>query len=243
MSHVESTPFQRYAAEAAGTFILVLAGCGAVVADNFLDGALGPFGIAAAFGAALLAVVYSIGHISGAHVNPAITLAFAAARDFPVKHAVGYIVAQVLGAVLAASVLRLLFGDVANLGAPGPTVSIAAAFGAELVFAFMLMFVVESLATDTRAIGSMAGLGIGSTLLLGVLLAGPLSGGSLNPARAVGPALVSGTWSAHWVYWVAPILGALVGAFTYRMIRTRTLAEAPARRQAAVQSGDPALAT
>jgi len=218
---------RKLAAEFIGTFMLVFAGCGAVVVDTLTGGAISHVGVALTFGLVIMVMIYAVGHISGAHFNPAVTIAFTAVRHFPVKSAAGYIAAQIAGAICAAFLLRLLFGEVANLGAtlPNPEIAMVVDMPAEflvivveLVISFALMFVIMAVATDTRAIGELAGVAIGSTVALISLFAGPVTGSSMNPARSIGPALVSGEMSLLFIYIAAPIAGTLIGAFAYRAI-------------------------
>jgi MIP family channel proteins len=202
-----------------GTFILVFAGCGAIVIDSTSHGQITHVGIAISFGLALATAVYAVGHISGAHVNPAVTLAFALARHFPLARVPLYWIAQLLGATIAALVLRALFGDVAHLGTTLPSGSDGQSFGLEIILTFFLMFVIMAVATDNRAVGQAAALAIGGALLLDAMFGGPISGASMNPARSFGPALVSNTWSHFWIYVLGPIIGAILGALTYELVR------------------------
>ena len=215
------TPMQRAAAEFVGTFGLVFAGCGAVVIDATTHGGVSHVGVALTFGLVIMTMIYATGHISGAHFNPAVTLAFAATRHFPLALVPVYLAAQFGGALLASGLLRLLFGSVASLGTTLPIGSVGQSFGLELVLTFFLMFVIIAVATDTRAVGQAAAIAIGGTVGLEALFAGPISGASMNPARSLAPALVSGTWTAQWLYLVAPVIGALLGAFAYQFIRGR----------------------
>jgi MIP family channel proteins len=208
-----------YLAEMVGAFALVFAGCGAIVIDVTSHGQITHVGIAVSFGLVIGVMVYATGHISGAHLNPAVTLAFALTRHFPIARVPLYWVSQLLGAFVAALVLRWLFGDVAHLGATLPAGSDAQSFGLEIVLTFFLMFVIMAVATDVRAVGQAAAIAIGGTVGLEALFAGPISGASMNPARSLAPALVSWTWTAQWLYVVGPIVGALLGAFAYQLIR------------------------
>ena len=210
-----------YLAEAIGTFGLVFAGCGAIVIDKLSGGQVTHVGVGLVFGLIITVMIYALGHISGAHFNPAVTLGFVLARHFPLRRLVGYWIAQCAGAILAAACLRLLLGDVAHLGTTLAAGSGGAwqSFGLEALLTFFLMFVIMAMATDTRAVGQAAALAIGATVGLEALFAGPISGASMNPARSLGPALVSWTWTAQWVYVLAPLLGALVGAYAYRLLR------------------------
>lgn len=213
-----ATLWRRATAEALGVYILVAAGCGAIVV-NSLTGTLSHVGIALTFGLAVLVAVASTGHISGAHLNPAVTVAFASCRHFPWPEVPVYLTGQLCGAVAAAWTLRALFGTRAGLGATAPAGAGWQALGMEALLTAMLMFVVTSVATDTRAVGEMAALAIGGTVTLDALWGGPVSGASMNPARSLGPALVAGNWGGHWIYWLGPIAGALLGAGAYEVLR------------------------
>jgi aquaporin NIP len=179
---------RRCLAEALATFALVFAGCGAIVADHERGGSLGAFGVAAEFGLAIMVMVYATGHLSGAHINPAVTIAFSALRHFPTRDALAYVPAQLLGATAAALLLRLLWsGRPADLGATHPTVGAGAALGYEIVLTALLMFVIMAVATDTRAAGAAAAIAIGGAVALGSLIGGEVSGGSMNPGPLVWP--------------------------------------------------------
>ena len=207
-------------AEAFATFTLVFAGCGAIVVNSERGGSLGETGIAAAFGLAIMVMIYATGHLSGAHINPAVTVAFTSTRHFPVRDAVAYIPSQVAGAVAGAAVLRLAWeGTPANLGATVPSVGVGAALAYEFVMTAFLMFVVIAVATDNRAIGATAAIAIGGTVALDALFGGGVTGASMNPARSFGPALLASEWTDFWIYLLAPITGALAGAFLYSLVR------------------------
>jgi MIP family channel proteins len=214
----EPSLVRRSLAELIGTYCLVLTGCGAVVADAGGAG-LGTVGVSLTFGLVVTVMVLSIGHISGAHINPAVTLAFALFRHFPRRDVPAYLAAQVLGASAAAATLAAVFGHRAELGATLPAGAAGTSLLLEVLLTTILMFVITSVATDTRAVGQMAGLAIGATVAVGALWGGSTSGASMNPARSFGPALVSGAWSDHWLYWLGPILGAFLGAAVYGWIR------------------------
>ncbi|MBA2331896.1 MAG: aquaporin [Actinobacteria bacterium] len=194
-------------AEAIGTFALVFAGAGAIMVDSE-TGALGHVGIALTFGLVIMAMIYAVGHVSGAHFNPAVTVAFALTRNFAWSRAAAYIVAQLAAAIAAAALLRASLGNVAGIGATTPAGSQAQSFLWELVLSFFLMFVIMAVATDTRAVGEAAAIAIGGTVALDALVGGPVSGASMNPARSLGPALVAGDLSSLWLYLAAPLVGA-----------------------------------
>ena len=209
---------RRLAAEAIGTFMLVFAGAGAIMVDAKTH-ALGHVGVAIAFGLVIMAGIYAVGHISGAHFNPAVTLGFVLTRHFPPARALGYWAAQIAGAVAAAAVLRGSLGNVAHVGATLPSGSDAQSLLWELVVTAFLMFVIMAVATDTRAVGEAAAIAIGGTIGLAAMFAGPVSGASLNPARSLGPALVSGDLHALWIYILAPLAGAAIGGLAYQLVR------------------------
>jgi MIP family channel proteins len=209
---------RRSAAEAIGAFMLVFAGAGAVMVDAKTH-ALGHVGVAISFGLVIMAGIYAVGHISGAHFNPAVTLGFVLTRHFPLSRAAGYWLAQLVGAVAAAAVLRASLGNVAHVGATLPSGSQAQSFLWELVMTAFLMFVIMAVATDTRAVGEAAAIAIGGTIGLEAMFGGPISGASMNPARSIGPAFVSGDLHALWLYVVAPLVGAAVGGLLYQLVR------------------------
>jgi aquaporin NIP len=212
-------PFVRsLVAETIGTFALVFAGAGAIMVDARTH-QLGHVGVAITFGLVIAFGVYSVGHISGAHFNPAVSFAFALSRHFPWPRVVGYWVAQAAGALIAAALLRGSLGKVADVGATLPSGSQRQSFLWEVVLTFFLMFVIMAVATDTRAVGEAAAIAIGGTVGLDAMFGGPISGASMNPARSLGPALVSGNVHALWLYILAPLLGAALGAFAYQFVR------------------------
>ncbi len=210
--------FKRALAELVGTYALVTAGCGAIMV-NSQTGSLGHVGVALTFGLIILAMIAALGHISGAHFNPSVTIAFALTRHFPWREVAWYISGQFIGAVLGAFTLRLLLGDAAQLGVTLPSGSVWQSFGIEILLTAVLMLVIISVATDTRAVGTPAAIAIGFTVALDALWAGPISGASMNPARSFGPALVTGVWVDQWIYWIAPVIGAGIGAVVYQFLR------------------------
>ncbi|HEY6729891.1 MAG TPA: aquaporin [Solirubrobacterales bacterium] len=211
---------RRAAAEGIGVFALVFAGCGAIIAETEHPGSLGGVGVALVFGLVVMAMVYATGHLSGAHLNPAVTLAFVLTRHFPRGEALAYVGCQATGALLAAGLLAAIWPtEPAALGATLPTVGVGSAFAYELVLTAFLMFVIMAVATDTRAVGAAAAIAIGGTVGLDALFGGPVTGASMNPARSLGPALVSGELQHLWLYLLAPPLGAGLGALAYQLVR------------------------
>jgi aquaporin NIP len=201
-------------------FALVFAGAGAIVANAAYDGVLGNVGIALVFGLVVMAMVYATGHLSGAHINPAVTVAFTLTRHFPPRDAAAYIAAQLAGAVAAAVVLLALWpSQPGELGATVPSVVAWRALVYELVLTAFLMFVIMAVATDVRAVGAAAAIAIGGTVGLDALFGGPVTGASMNPARSFGPALAAWEWRSFWLYLVGPVVGAAVGAFGYQLVR------------------------
>jgi MIP family channel proteins len=211
---------RRAAAEGLAAFALVFAGCGAIVANEVYADSLGSVGVSLAFGLVIMVMVYATGHLSGAHINPAVTLAFTATRHFPARDAVAYIAAQLLGATLGALCLLAVWTDgPASLGATVPSVGAGSAVLYEALLTAFLMFVIMAVATDTRAVGAAAAIAIGGTVGLDALFGGPVTGASMNPARSFGPALASGEWHDIWIYVVGPVLGAGLGALAYQLVR------------------------
>jgi MIP family channel proteins len=210
---------QRLAAEVIGTALLVFFGPGSAVISAYRDHAITLEGIAACNGLIILVLIYGLGHVSGAHFNPGVTLSFAVFRHFQPRDVVPYWLAQLAGAVIGAGLLRALFDDAVKHAVTGPSGTDLQSFGLEVVLTFLLMLVITSVATDSRAVGQAAALAIGAAVGLDVLFGGAISGGSMNPARSFGPAVVSGELSSLWIYLVAPPLGALGGALAYTLVR------------------------
>jgi len=218
MSGMKSPLLQRAGAELVGTYALVTAGCGAIMV-NAETGVVGHVGIALTFGLVIMVMIAATGHISGAHFNPAVTVAFALTRHFPWRDVPFYVGGQLFGAILGAVTLRLLIGDAAMLGATLPSGTLTQSFGIEVLLTAVLMFVIIAVATDTRAVGETAAIAIGATVALDALWGGPISGASMNPARSLGPALVAGIFQAQWIYVVAPLIGAAIGGYLYQWLR------------------------
>lgn len=213
---------RRSAAEGIAAFALVFAGCGAAVSNAVYDEALGQVGIALTFGLVIMAMIYATGHLSGAHINPAVTLAFTLTRHFPAREAVAYVAAQCAGATAGALTLLAVWPDQpAQLGATVPAAGIGAgsALVYELALTAILMFTIIAVATDTRAVGAAAAIAIGGAVGLDALFGGPVTGASMNPARSLGPAIAAGEWRDFWIYIVGPVAGAALAALAYQGIR------------------------
>lgn len=218
MKRVPST-IAKAIAEGIGTFAIVFAGCGAIMVSARFPQALSPSAIPLVFGLVVAAMIYAVGHISGAHFNPAVTLAFACARHFPLRNVGGYWLAQFIGALAAQGLLYALLPLGSVYGAPIAMISPLQAVAWEAVLTFFLMFVIIAVATDTRAVGVMAGSAIGATVMFCAYFGGPVTGAAMNPARALAPALFEGNISTLWIYVLGPGLGAVGAAYLYEWIR------------------------
>jgi aquaporin Z len=202
-----------------GTFALVFAGTGAIVINDVSGGTITHVGIALTFGLIVLAMIYAVGDVPGAHLNPAVTLGFFVARRFEGRWVVPYIASQCLGAFLASFTLRLMFPAHATLGATLPAGDAIQSFVLELILTFFLMFVILSVSTGSKEKGILAGVAVGSVIALEALFAGPISGASMNPARSLAPALVSWRLDGLWVYLTAPVLGACAGVLACHCVQ------------------------
>lgn len=212
---------KQFISEFLGTFILVFVGCGAIVVDS-LTGSLTHLGVALSFGFVIIALIYTFGHISGAHFNPAVTISFTIMKEFDKKNLFKYIVAQLLGAIFASLTLYIIFleesksmSELAYLGATLPRGSWYQSFIFEFILSFILMLVIYGSAVHGKAVKSFAGLAIGLTVGFEAIFAGPITGASMNPARSIAPALISGNIESLWLYIVAPILGAIFAGFVF----------------------------
>lgn len=212
---------RKLGSEFVGTFILIFFATAAPIVNQKYNGVETLLGNAGSAGLAVMIVILSTGHISGAHLNPSLTIAFAAFKHFPWVQVPAYIAAQVSASICASFALKGVFHPFMSGGVTVPSVSIAQAFMLEFIISFNLMFVVTAVATDTRAIGELAGLAVGATVMLNILIAGPGTGGSMNPVRTLGPAVASGNYKGVWIYLVAPILGAITGAAVYTSVKLK----------------------
>ena len=217
--------WRRLLAEGLGTFGLVFAGCGAVVANELSGGAVTHVGVSIVFGAIVMMMIVAFGPISGAHINPAVTIALWAARQFEAREVVPFILAQCAGALAAAATLRTLYPEATTLGATLPIGGVGPAFAMEVLLTTILMLVIMACAVGHQLSAFFAGLTIGATVALCALFGGPLTGASMNPARSLGPAVVSGDVSVLWLYCAAPVLGALLAVFLYRLLWAETVVD------------------
>lgn len=212
---------KKFFAEILGTFALVFAGTGAIVINDFSGGAITHVGIALTFGLIVLAMVYTVGDVSGAHLNPAVTIGFWAARRMRGREVLPYMASQFIGAILASGLLRSLFPENKLLGATMPAGSEMQSFVLETVLTFFLMLTILNVSTGSKEKGVTAGIAVGSVIALEAMFAGPVSGASMNPARSLAPALVSGHFEHLWIYLIAPPLGAVAAMFACRGIREK----------------------
>ncbi len=209
---------KKYFAEIIGTFALVFCGTGAIVINEVSHGAVTNAGIALTFGLIVLSMIYALGDVSGAHFNPAVTLAFGAAKRFSPKEILPYVAAQLSGALLASIVLKILFPENRSLGSTHPAGAELQSFVLEIILTFLLMFVILSVSREAKEKGITAGIAISSVVGLEAMFAGPISGASMNPARSIAPALVSGNLQSLWIYICAPIAGALIAVLSFNLI-------------------------
>ncbi len=212
------SPWRQLLAEFLGTFCLVFAGTGAIVVNDFSQGAITHFGIATAFGLVVFAMIYAFGEISGSHLNPAVSIGLWVAGKFDARHLTGYILAQCAGAVMASLVLHGVFPDHRSLGMTLPVAGQTNAFLFEIILTWMLMLVILNVTHPTHPDRSFAGFIIGAFVGLEALFGGPVSGASMNPARSLGPALVSGKMLDLWIYLVAPVIGSIAAVLIHRLL-------------------------
>lgn len=209
---------KKYIAEFIGTFALVFCGTGAIVINEVTNGSIGHIGIAVTFGLIVMVMIYSFGRISGAHINPAVTIAFSLTDRYDRKGMFGYLVAQLGGALLASGILKMLFLEVDNLGATHPHGAWWQSFVLEIILTFLLMVVILFVGQN-KSVSRFTAIAVGATVLLEAMFAGPITGASMNPARSLAPALVSGNISHMWLYIMAPIIGAILGSLTWSFFK------------------------
>ena len=209
-------------AEVLGTFALVFFSAGAAAVDATSGGAVTLVGAGIAAGLVVVAMIYALGHVSGAHINPIVTLAFRLTGRIGSLRALAYMAAQLSGAVVAGIAIVTIAGDAGNAGATAPAIGgVDAAFLGEVILTFFLVLVILGVATDERAQGSFAAIAVGSYVGLAIIAWAPIGGASMNPARSLGPAVAGGEWSAHWIYWLGPFLGAVLAVLAYELLRDR----------------------
>ena len=218
---------KKYAAEAIGTFALVFAGPGAIVVNEVSHGAITHVGIALTFGLIVLVMIYTLGDISGAHINPAVTIGFWLSRRLSGRDVLPYVASQCAGALAASGVLRLLFLDNRLLGTTQPSGPVIQSFVLEFLLTALLMFVILGVSTGAKEKGITAGIVVGSVIALEAMFAGPICGASMNPARSLGPAIVSGEPQNLWIYLAAPVLGSALGVVSCRCVREAGCCSAP----------------
>ncbi len=219
---------RRYVAEAIGTFALVFAGTTAIVVDSLTGGGVTHVGVALTFGLVVMTMIYAVGDVSGAHLNPAVTLGFWAAGRLRAPDLLPYVFSQCTGALVASFTVRALFPESTGLGATVPAGGIFQSFVLEVLLTALLMFVILGVSTGAKEKGIMAGIAVGGTVALGALLGGPVSGASMNPARSLGPALASGALQHTWLYLAAPIVGSILAVGACKCVRTQECCRGPA---------------
>ncbi len=204
--------------EFVGTFALLFVGTGAIIVNDSSANALTHLGVSLAFGLVIMAMIFAVGPIGGAHFNPAVTVAFWLTGSFPASKIFPYIISQLAGALLASLSLRLLLPAHPTMGATIPTIPPFHAFIFEVVLTFFLMFVISNVALGSKSQGETAAIAIGGTVAFCAIFAGPLTGASMNPARSIAPAIVAGIWREQWIYLTAPFIGAGIAAATWRYL-------------------------
>jgi aquaporin Z len=211
---------KKYIAEMLGTFSLLFCGTGAIIINEQTNGTITHVGVAMTFGLIVMAMIYSLGNISGAHLNPAVTIAFTLAKKFPLKEIVPYTISQMFGALAASFTLKYLFPLNQKLGATLPSGTVTQSFILELILTFLLMLVIMNVATGSKEKGLFAGIAIGATVLLEAMFAGPICGASMNPVRSLAPAVASGQLQHLWIYLIAPVLGAALAIPVWQYLKT-----------------------
>jgi aquaporin NIP len=214
----EYSNLQKYFAEFAATFFLIFMGTGSVIVHQITGGTVTLVGIALVWGSMVTTMVYAFGHVSGAHMNPAVTFGLFLAGRFETRNMLPYVIFQVAGAIAASAALHLLFPTSTNLGMTLPAANVWQSFALEIFLSLMLMLVILQVSTSSKEVGMFAGLAIGMVIILEVLVGGPISGASMNPARSLGPAIVAGQLQHLWIYLTAPLLGMAVGVGMWRLL-------------------------
>jgi aquaporin NIP len=216
---VVNLSMKKYISEFIGTFILIFCGTGAIIVNQETHGQISHLGIAITFGLLVTALIYAFGDKSGAHFNPAVTIAFSLAGLFKPKEIAPYLLFQIAGALLASTILKILFPHNFDLGATLPSGTDLQSFLLEIIITFILMLVILLTSQGSKETGTMAGIAIGGTVLLEALFAGPICGASMNPARSLAPAVVSGNFNSIWIYLTAPIIGAALATQIWKLIK------------------------
>ena len=211
----------KYLAETIGTFALVFCGTGAIIIDSISNGAVGNTGIAMTFGLIVMAMIYAVGDVSGAHLNPAVTIGFKISGHLPSKEVLPYITSQVIGALLASAILKLLFPLASTMGQTLPSGALMQTFVLEVILTFFLMFVIINVATGSKEVAMFAGLAIGMTVLLEAMFAGPITGASMNPARSIAPAIFANDLQHIWIYICAPVIGSILSIYAWKLMRQK----------------------
>lgn len=218
---------RKYLAEGIGTFALVFCGTGAIIINQQIPGAIGHTGIAITFGLIVLAMIYTFGETSGAHLNPAVTLSFAIVNRFEWTQVFPYIISQLCGAFLASIILKFMFPENQTLGSTLPSGTIIQSFILEFIMTYILVLVIMNVAHGSKEIGIMAGIAIGSVVLLEAMFGGPISGASMNPARSIAPAVMSGNMNSLWIYIVAPVGAGILASITWKLMNSTQFAKTP----------------
>lgn len=211
---------KKYIAELIGTFALVFCGTAAIVINDVTSGTISHVGIAITFGLIVTVMIYAFGNISGAHINPAVSIAFSVTDRFEKKNLLGYIIAQLLGAFLASGILKFLFIEHENLGATLPNGDWQQSFILEIILTYLLMIVILFV-SQNKSVNQFTGLAVGAIVMLEAMFAGPITGASMNPARSISPAIISGNVSELWIYIIAPIIGAILASLTWNLMKEK----------------------
>ncbi|WP_370476532.1 MIP/aquaporin family protein [Tamlana flava] len=212
---------KQYISETIGTFAMIFCGCGAMTINEITNGSISHVGVAATWGLIVMAMIYAFGETSGAHFNPAVTIGFAFAKKFAWNKVPKYILAQAIGAILAAFLLRFLFPESQFLGETTPAIGFPTYKAAilEFLLTFFLMVTIINVSTGSKEVGTMAAIAVGGVILLEAMFAGPMTKASMNPIRSIAPAIFTGNFEHLWLYILAPILGALAGVSSCKLVK------------------------